>query len=261
MGLPEMRRNNLCSHGELCELREDEITEIINNKVVKYFSGKARTETEKYIDLINKEKKPYFWKVGNIQIIVLPSVFSPKYFRDPDFFYKKLPVRRGEKWLEIGCGTGILTIVAAKKGASVTAVDINPTAVKNTRLNIRRSNLKNVKVLRSNVYTGLPGMKFDTIFWNTPWGRVKKKRLTKMEAALWDTEYKSTERFIAGAKKHLLEGGRLLVGFSSTIGDLPGLRRLLQKYGYHERILARQKSRSVNFKASFEIIEARSIKR
>ncbi len=224
---------------------------------MKYFTGKQRRETEKYLARIGNEAGPYFWQVGGIKIIVFPTVFSPKYFRDPDFFYKKLPVRRGERWLEIGSGTGILSIVAAKKGAQVTAVDINPAAVKNTAANIKRHHLqKQVKVLRSNIYGALSKQRFDTIFWNTPWGRVKKTKLSRMEAALWDTEYKLTERFIAGAQKHLLVGGRLLVGFSSSIGDLKELRRLLHKHGYRERIIAQQSSRSVNFDARFEIIEA-----
>ncbi len=42
--------------------------------------------------------------------------------------YKNLAsyVQRGQKVLELGCGTGNLTLELAKKGATITAIDINP---------------------------------------------------------------------------------------------------------------------------------------
>ena len=46
------------------------------------------------------------------------------------------------KALEIGCGTGIISIALARNDWSVEALDINPYAVISTKENIRRKKIK-----------------------------------------------------------------------------------------------------------------------
>lgn len=54
--------------------------------------------------------------------------------------------------LDMGCGTGILAILASKKGArQVTAVDINEWAYKNTIENCRINNIDNVNIQKGDV--------------------------------------------------------------------------------------------------------------
>jgi len=56
---------------------------------------------------------------------------------DTELFANNLPVVDGEEMLEIGPGTGVISITAAYKGAKkVVAIDINPDAVRNTQANI-----------------------------------------------------------------------------------------------------------------------------
>ena len=55
---------------------------------------------------------------------------------------------KGKRCLDMGCGTGILTICMAKAGAAqVTAIDIDEFCVENTRENLRLNNITNVEVL------------------------------------------------------------------------------------------------------------------
>lgn len=50
--------------------------------------------------------------------------------------------------LDMGCGTGILAILASKMGAThLVAVDIDDNATENTVVNCRRNNVQNVKVI------------------------------------------------------------------------------------------------------------------
>lgn len=219
----------------------------------KYFEGKQRKDTIRYLEKLKKEKT-HFVQVLDKKFTIFPSVFSPKYFKDPEFFAKELPIKKGETFLEIGSGSGIISIFAALKGASkVTSTDINPKAVENTKYNAKLHNI-NLEALQGDVFEPL---KFDTIFWNVPWGLVKEDNITFLEKALWDTEYKSIKKFIQEAKHYLKTNGKLLIGFSSTIGDLNELFKLLKANNYKTKIIKETISRSINFKAKFEIIEAR----
>lgn len=53
----------------------------------------------------------------------------------------------GKKVLDIGCGTGILSIVASKKGAKeIKAIDIDEKAYENTIINLEENRVQNVEV-------------------------------------------------------------------------------------------------------------------
>ena len=52
----------------------------------------------------------------------------------------------GKKTLDMGCGTGILAILAAMKGAGpIEAIDIDPWCVENTQENCERNGFKDIK--------------------------------------------------------------------------------------------------------------------
>ena len=78
----------------------------------------------------------YYWKprtfcYDDICIKVHPDVFPPhltfstKILLD---FISELNLEN-KTFLELGCGSGIISLLAAKKGANVTASDINQTAL------------------------------------------------------------------------------------------------------------------------------------
>ena len=62
--------------------------------------------------------------------------------------------------LEIGCGSGIISIHLAKRGNTVTSVDINPKAVKATKFNANQNQV-NIEVLEGNMFEKVKGRKFD----------------------------------------------------------------------------------------------------
>lgn len=152
--------------------------------------------TRQILEKSNSEKVPYQTTVAGKQFIVFPNVFSPKYFADTELFAQNLPVRLGEEMLEIGPGTGAISVLVVYKGAGkVVAIDINPDAVANTQANIDLHHLQDkIEVRKGNLYEPLhPGEKFDTIFWNTPFGLVEGDTIPDLEKAVYDPGYKSTE--------------------------------------------------------------------
>jgi len=187
------------------------------------------------------EKQKYEIEIKGKKFIVFPNVFSPKYFRDTEFFVENLPIIKDEKFLEIGSGIGIISIFAIYNGASfVVAVDINPDAVKNTKANLKKHNLtKQADVFQSDIFSSLKkSEKFNTIFWNIPFGYVEKENLSLVEKSVFDTNYKDTKKFIDDAKKHLEKNGRLLIGFSTTIGRFDLLKKYLEDNDFQYKIIA-----------------------
>jgi release factor glutamine methyltransferase len=196
--------------------------------------------TRKLLQHSRSETEPYNVTVSGRSFIVLPNVFSPKYFNDTELFANNLPVVHGEEMLEIGPGTGAISIIVAYKGAKkVLAIDVNPDAVKNTQANIELHSMKEkIEVRHGNLFEPLtPNEKFDTIFWNTPFGFVENEHLSDLERAVYDPNYKSTERFIKEARRYLKKGGRVLAGFSTTLGRLDLLQRFAEEAGMSMHLL------------------------
>src|SRR5690606_23450802 len=75
---------------------------------------------------------------------------------------------KGSTFLELGCGTGLLSIAAARKGASVTASDMNPKAIENTRVNAEANGV-HLDIVTSDLFTNLPPTLFDWIIINPPY--------------------------------------------------------------------------------------------
>jgi release factor glutamine methyltransferase len=71
------------------------------------------------------------------------------------------------KIIEIGSGTGIISIHYAKRGYDVTAVDISERAVSCTRNNAMENGLK-INVIRTNLFDGICGF-YDFCMFNPPY--------------------------------------------------------------------------------------------
>lgn len=243
----------IVAFASLCNpLRENRISMKKNLEYKDYIEG-----TRKLLEQSKTETETYQVSVSGRDFIVLPNVFSPKYFNDTELFANNLPVRNGEELLEIGPGTGAISVIAVYKGAKrVLAIDTNPDAVKNTQINIQLHNMKEkIDVRHGNLFESLsPNEKFDTIFWNTPFGFVENERVSDLEKAVYDPGYKSTEKFIKEAKGNLRQGGRVLIGFSTTLGRLDLLQKFAEEAGMLLHLLYEVESEETH-PVKFEIFE------
>jgi len=89
-------------------------------------------------------------------------------FRDPYKALNAAGLEPGQKVLEVGCGPGFFTIIAARivgEVGSVLALDVNPFAVEHVRQKIAAASMTNVKtILADATRTDLPDQSFDLIF-------------------------------------------------------------------------------------------------
>ena len=155
-------------------------------------------------------------------ITVLPHVYIPSDQSVINMFAAKREVIAGKRVLDMGAGTGVLALLAARLGASeVTASDANPNAVANARLNVKRLGMEDVVRVcaPSDLFEGLPGVVFDVILFNAPW--VLGKAATLYDRAIYDEGYALIRRFFASVGDHLAAEGRILLQYSN-ISELKG---------------------------------------
>ncbi len=210
--------------------------------------------TRKLHTLSQAHARAYMTRVAGRELVVFPRVHSPRYFRDSEFIVTHLQVTPGERFLEIGAGTGVVSVHAAVAGARVTATDISPEAVENTRANAERHALPGLRVLEGDLFAPLAAdERFDTIFWNFPFGFEEPDESPGDAQAIIDPGYRALERFAAGAPVHLEDGGRVVLCFSPTIGNPTLLERTLAGHSYQVRTTAEETRGDV----VFQLIEAR----
>lgn len=115
-------------------------------------------------------RKARAYRFGGLRLIVPPGVFHPGiFFSTPIFlqFLKKIDFQR-KRVLDVGAGSGALALFAARRGAAVTALDINPLAVEAVRRNAVANNLS-VQALQSDLFDQLPPQNFDYLLINPPY--------------------------------------------------------------------------------------------
>jgi len=163
----------------------------------------------------------------SIDIDLLDEVYNPS--EDSYLMLKVIEVTQGERFLEMGSGSGLIAVHAAKAGAVVTAADINPHAVECTRRNALR-NGADVRVVQSDLFEKVDGM-FDVIAFNPPYLSVEDTSTAWIERA-WSGGPEGTDvsgEFLDEAWKHLAPNGRVFMILSS----LSNLRTLLRKARGH----------------------------
>lgn len=110
------------------------------------------------------------YRYAGLRLLIPPGVFHPGVFwSTPVFisFLQKIDFQ-GKKVLDVGTGSGLLALFAARHGARVTALDINPLAVETARHNAGANGLE-LEVLESDLLEQLPPQRFDIILVNPPY--------------------------------------------------------------------------------------------
>jgi release factor glutamine methyltransferase len=172
--------------------------------------------------------------LGN-SIVVFPQVYVPFDQSIVDLLDRNLEVAPSDEVLDMGTGTGILALLAAKKGAQrVVAVDILDKAILNARENARRLGLDGKIEVRGpcDLFECVPE-KFDSVIFNPPWIRGDAKSV--YEGAQYDRYGDIIERFLTGVGTHLKRDGCIYL-FYSDISDSTGsgsLSELLDRIEHH----------------------------
>lgn len=171
-----------------------------------------------------------------LNIDIFPTVFNPKNFFSSQWFAKELDtlIRGYGSFLEVGCGTGIISLFLAKENPNlkVFCTDVMEQAEKNTKHNAEKNNISNkVSVFCGDVFDGLPqDLKSDVIFWAMPFGFLDEKEVLEgRDVQVFDPGYRAIQKFFVDVRERINEHGHIYIGFSDVIGDTPLLEKIAKE--------------------------------
>ena len=154
----------------------------------------------------------YEWRRKGVMIPALGAaihphhgVFSPVRGEYVDLVAKApLPAAAAQHGaFEIGCGTGVLAAVLARRQLRVTATDLSPAALACSADNLGRLGLAGAVTLQAaDLY---PDGRAGLVVCNPPW--VPAPASSALDAAVYDPDSRMLRGFLAGLAAHLMPGG------------------------------------------------------
>jgi release factor glutamine methyltransferase len=193
--------------------------------------------TQDFVDDLKQIKDNVNISIMGKDFVVMPGVFSPAYSTDTKWFAEKLiPLIGDATFLEIGTGTGVIACLAAVQGAKVTATDINPTAVENTKLNQKKLGVV-FDIRQGSVFEPIKKEeRFDVVFWNHPFNYADEKITDMLAASVFDEKYAALNEFISKAKNHLNPNGKLFLG-TGNIARINEIKKIANENSYKMKLL------------------------
>ena len=150
-----------------------------------------------------------------------------------------LRVSRNDRVLDMGTGSGLLAIAAARFAEEVVAVDINPEAVRCAEKNVRTHGVsERISVLQGDLFLPVsPGTLFDVILFNPPYleGQVSGP----FDHAIYDPEKRVVRRFLKESGRFLAPAGYIQMVYSS-IAEPGKMLKIAEESGF-SHVVVRQK--------------------
>ena len=180
-------------------------------------------------------------RVLDLPLVVMPSVANPKVLRTGAFFASRIDgrlVAADAAVLDMGTGSGVCALFAARHARRVVAVDINPEAVRCATVNALMNRLDaRIDIRQGDLFAPVGDERFDLVLFNPPFifGTPKDAR---------DAAWRSSDlpqRFAAGLDARLRPGGAALVLLSSFGDACPRYEAELRARGFRLELFARRR--------------------
>lgn len=160
--------------------------------------------------------KARWYQYKGLKIRVLPSVFYPGWLGSTTAMSKYLLQLdlTNKHVFELGAGSGLISLCAAKMGAYVTASDINPLAIKSIRKSLKKNGLS-IQVIESDLFEKISDQYFDYIVINPPYYPKNPKDFREL-AFYCGEDFDFFKRLFNGLISYLLSGAIVLMVLSES---------------------------------------------
>jgi len=195
-------------------------------------------------------------RLGGLIFDVNDEVYEPA--EDSYLFVDNLHVKAGERVLDLGTGSGVLAVSAAKQGADVVAIDINPHAVRAAKANAKLNGVcERIGFFQGDLFSALRrGVAFDVVLFNAPYLPSEAGEEETWIGRAWAGGADGrvvVDRFIAEVAAYLKPDGRVLL-MQSTLTGVEETIRKFQLQGFEAAVVA---SQNLPFFETLTLIEAK----
>lgn len=156
-------------------------------------------------------KKDRVFRYKRQKFFVLSGVFHPGFFFSTKILLGYLEGKNlaGKKLLELGSGTGMLSVFASSAGAMVIATDISEKALQNTRMNMQLHE-QLFRIIKSDMFSSIPAEIFDYIIVNPPF--YNRNPVTEPDYAWYcGNDFQYFSKFFSGLEKHADENTNVIM--------------------------------------------------
>ncbi len=166
---------------------------------------------------ISRGRSDAMFMFGDIKITECRDVYRPR--EDSELLAEAVKLLAKGKVLDMGTGTGIQGIIAAKKGCDVTFSDISSHAIRCARQNAMQNDVKG-RFFVSNLFNSISG-RYDTIIFNPPYLESAKLDIESSDYIKQATDgghdgRELIDMFIRDSFKYLEKSGRVIMIESSA---------------------------------------------
>jgi release factor glutamine methyltransferase len=192
--------------------------------IVKYIVGKTyRPWLVKYLS------KTRVYHYGDIVLEIPPEVFHPRFFFSTKLLlsYLRGMHLQNKSFLELGAGSGLISIYAARQNGKVTATDINPVAIKALVKN-RLLNKVSFEIIQSDLFQHIGDRQFDVVAINPPYYR--KQPVTAADYAWYCGEEGEYFDRLFQSLKHHVSGNSFVAMILCDGCDLDMIETLARKH-------------------------------
>ena len=181
-------------------------------------------------------------KMGKFEIETDDLVYIPS--DDTFLLAENLEIKEGQSVLEIGTGSGLVSMYASLLTDDVTATDINYNALELAEKNFKLNNINTIKLEFGDLFEPVKDKKFDVILFNTPYLPTDSDDIIND-----DLNYafdggldgrKVIDRFINEVSNHLNDKGIVQI-IQSSLSDNDRTLHMFDRNGFIAEIAASEK--------------------